>query len=221
MKPSFQKSFRTTLPVLTGYLLLGAGFSMVAKEYGFSPFYSILMSLLVYAGSMQYVGIGLLADGASLFSIAVTTLMVNARHLFYGISMLERYQNIGRIKNYLIFSLTDETYSIVCHGEKNPNFYFWVSLLDHCYWITGTLLGVFLGSAFPFPTEGIDFVLTAMFITVFTDQWLHTKDHFPALCGIFVSVVCLILFGKEDFLIPAMLFITVSLLLNRFYRKEA
>lgn len=215
-----KKAVKATLPVMAGYLVLGAGFGIVMKANGYGIWWTVSMSLFIYAGSMQYIGVGLLTSGASLLSVALTTLMVNARHLFYGLSMIEKYKDTGAKKPYLIFSLTDETYSIVCSSEKDSNFYFLVSLLDHSYWVLGTAVGSLLGSVLRFNTEGIDFALTALFLTVFTDQWLHGKKHFPAVCGVVVSVACLLLFGPERFLIPAMLLIAAALVSKGYLKKE-
>lgn len=178
------------------------------------------MSLFVYAGSMQYAAVGLLGGGASLVSIALTTLMVNARHLFYGISMLEPYREAGAAKPYLIFSLTDETYSLVCDGRRSIRECLLISALDQLYWVAGSTAGAVLGSLVPFSTEGVDFALTALFLTVFTDQWLHSKTHFPALCGVGVSAVCLALFGPDRFLLPAMAGITALLLAGSLWEKH-
>lgn len=215
-----KKAVKATLPVMAGYLVLGAGFGIVMKANGYGIWWTVSMSLFIYAGSMQYIGVGLLTSGASLLSVALTTLMVNARHLFYGLSMVEKYKDTGAKKPYLIFSLTDETYSIVCSSEKDSNFYFLVSLLDHSYWVLGTAVGSLLGSVLRFNTEGIDFALTALFLTVFTDQWLHGKKHFPAVCGVVVSVACLLLFGPDRFLIPAMLLIAAALVSKGYLKKE-
>ena len=215
-----KKAVKATLPVMAGYLVLGAGFGIVMKANGYGIWWTVSMSLFIYAGSMQYIGVGLLTSGASLLSVALTTLMVNARHLFYGLSMVEKYKDTGAKKPYLIFSLTDETYSIVCSSEKDSNFYFLVSLLDHSYWVLGTAVGSLLGSVLRFNTEGIDFALTALFLMVFTDQWLHGKKHFPAVCGVVVSVACLLLFGPERFLIPAMLLIAAALVSKGYLKKE-
>lgn len=210
-----------TLPVLTGYLVLGFGFGIIIKVNGYSLLHAFLMSLLIYAGSMQYVAIGLFTGGASLVTVALTTLMVNARHLFYGISMIDRYKNTGARKPYLIFALTDETYSLVCSDNPNisekdrKNYYLFVSLFDHIYWITGSVLGVVVGSLVNFNSEGIDFALTALFVTVFLEQWLTTQKHAPAIIGVVVSVVCLVIFGSESFLIPTMLIIALLLCLYK------
>lgn len=222
MKNTLKAAFKATIPVLTGYLVLGFGFGIVLKSAGYGILTAFCMSLFIYAGSMQYVAVGLLAGGASLLTVALTTLMVNARHLFYGISMLEKYRGAGKYKPYLIFALTDETYSLVCqdHGEIAPDqqirYDFFVSLLNQIYWVAGSVLGAVAGTVLTFNSEGIDFALTALFLTVFLEQWLTAKDHVPALIGVLSSVACLLIFGSDSFLIPAMVVIT---LLLSFYRE--
>jgi 4-azaleucine resistance transporter AzlC len=154
-------------------------------------------------------------SGASLITAALTTLLVNARHLFYGISMVDKYKNV-KYKNVLAFLLTDETYSLVCTDEeKSHTYYMLVSLLDYSYWVSGSILGSVLGNIIPFSTEGIDFALTALFITVFVDQWLNHKDHIPAIVGVMASILCLLLFGADSFLIPTMIMITILLLVYK------
>ena len=210
----FPRALKDTLPVMAGYLVLGMGFGMVMDHAGFSFRWSLAMSVFIYAGSMQYAGVGLMTGGASLITVALTTLAVNARHLFYGISMVEKYKGTGWRKPYLIFALTDETYSLVCTGEKSPKYMLAVSLLDHVYWVAGTALGALMGKTLPINTTGVDFALTALFLTVFTDQWLKQKEHFPALTGVALSVLCLLLLGPEKFLIPAMALILAALLIK-------
>ncbi len=218
-KNILKKAFLATVPVLTGYLVLGFGFGIIIKSSGFSAWLAVIMSLFVYAGSMQYAAIGLLTGSASLITVALTTLAVNARHLFYGISMLDKYKNTGAAKPYLIFALTDETYSLVCTDslpvtqEEQKGYYLLVSILNHCYWITGSILGALAGSLLKFNSAGIDFALTALFVTVFVEQWLTAKNHTPALIGVAASVGCLLIFGADKFLIPAMLVIGLILCL--------
>ena len=223
-KKDFKTAFLSTVPVMTGYLVLGMGFGVILRTKGFGVLWAFLMSAFIYAGSMQFVAIDLLTGGASIAAAALTTLMVNARHLFYGVSMIDKYKNTGAKKPYLIYALTDETYSLVCSdtvaktvSDRN-GYYFTVSLLDHIYWVTGSVLGSLLGSVIPFNTEGIDFALTALFITVFTEQWLSEKKHAPALIGVGASIACLLIFGRDSFLIPAMIIITVLLVIIR--KKE-
>jgi len=210
-----RNAFIATIPVMAGYLVLGIGFGMVLRSRGFGVLWAFAMSAGIYAGSMQYVAIDLLTGGVSLLTAALTTLAVNARHLFYSISMVDKYKNQKK-KNFLIFTLTDETYSLVCSDavEKSGDastYYFFVSLFDYLYWITGSIIGSILGSVLPISTEGIDFALTALFLTVFVEQWLSTKNHFAAITGVVSSVLCLVIFGSDRFLIPAMILITCVL----------
>lgn len=224
MKRVVKEAFLSTIPVMTGYLALGFGFGIILRSAGYGVLLAFAMSLLIYAGSMQYVAVGLLTGGASLLSVALTTLMVNARHLFYGVSMLSAYEKMGSARPYLIFSLTDETYSLLCtehpriSERERKTYCLLVSLLDHTYWVTGTVTGAVAGGLLTFNTEGMDFVLTALFLTVFLEQWLSTEKHVPALIGIGASLLCLLIFGAEGFLIPALALIALLLCL---YREEA
>ena len=210
-----------TIPVMMGYIVLGIGFGILLEKSGYGFWWAVAMSVFIFAGSMQYVGVGLITGGASLVSTALTTLMVNARHLFYGISMINRYKGAGLKKLYMMFALTDETYSLVCSGDypegEDPHWYcFLVSLCNQSYWVIGSALGSLIGSAITFNTAGIDFAMTALFVTIFVEQWLTTKEHRPALIGIGASTACLLIFRSESFLIPAM--ITIAILLTAFRR---
>lgn len=219
-KQIIQQAFWKTVPVFAGYIVLGAGFGILMNNAGFGAVWTAAMSTFIYAGSMQYVGVGLLTGGAGIVTTAITTVMINARHLFYSISMIDRYKDAGRYKPYLIFALTDETYSLLCDGQtpagEDPGLYrFLVSLFNQCYWVAGSVMGNLIGSVLPFSTAGIEFSMTALFAASFTEQWLTAKDHLPALTGVLCALVCLILFGPENFLIPAMLAITLVLTLLR------
>ena len=221
MKKTVKAALLATLPVMAGYLVLGFGFGLVLKAAGYGVLFAFAMSFLIYAGSMQYAAVGLLTGGASLFTAALTTLAVNARHLFYGISMLSPYKGIGRRKAYLIFALTDETYSLVCSPtlpvppQQRANYYLFVSLFNHTYWVLGSVAGAVAGTLLSFNSEGIDFALTALFLTVFLEQWLMAKKHAPAVMGVAASVICLVLFGGDNFLIPSMLIIALLLSLYK------
>lgn len=219
-KRTIRQAFYKSIPVLAGYVVLGIGFGILMRDAGYGVLWTAAMSLFIYAGSLQYVGVGLLAGGASVLTTAITSLMVNARHLFYSISMIEKYRDAGKYKPYMIFALTDETYSLLCDGMTpsgvEPNQYrFLVSLFNHSYWVAGSIIGSLLGAVLPFSTEGIEFSMTALFVAAFTEQWLTTKDHVPALTGLICTLLCLVVFGRDNFLIPAMLLITLVLTLLR------
>ena len=219
-----KQAFIATLPVLSGYVVLGTGFGILLQSKGFGLGWAVAMSVFIYAGSMQYVGVGLIAGGATVLTVAFTTFMVNARHLFYSISMVDKYKNSGKYKPYMIFALTDETYSMLCDGttpdgtEKEP-YRFFLSLFNHSYWVLGSVLGSLLGAVLPFSTAGIEFSMTALFVASFTEQWLTSRDRIPAVTGVVSTLLCLCVFGRSNFLIPAMLLITLVLTLLR-GRKE-
>lgn len=220
MKKMWKTALIKTIPVMTGYLFLGVGFGILSEKNGYGILWALAMSVFIFAGSMQYVTVSLLTSGASLLTAALTTLMVNARHLFYGISMIESYKDAGKKKPYLIFALTDETYSLVCTGDcpEGVDFHSYclcVSFLDQLYWVVGSVLGAWIGSAITFNTNGIDFAMTALFVTVFVEQWLSTKNHIPAITGVVASVVCLMIFGSDNFLIPSMIVISIILSLGK------
>lgn len=218
-KHVIKQSFRASLPVMAGYIVLGMGFGVLLSDKGYNFLWAILMSTTIYAGSMQYAAIDLISGGASLITTALMTLMINARHFFYGLSMLDQYQGTGKKKPYLIFSLTDETYSLVVspvpEGCDEKEYYFWVSLLDQIYWILGSLLGGLLGPLLPFDSTGMDFAMTALFVVIFVDQWKSAKSHVPAVLGLVISIIILIILGASKFVIPSMVLITLSLSLCR------
>ena len=212
--------FLDTLPVMTGYLFLGAGFGILLFEKtGHSVFWAVGMAVFMLAGSGQYLAVSLMADHASLVSAAIATFLLNARHIFYGISLIEDYRGAGKKKPYMIFALTDETYSLVTQnvppeGMSRHKYCFWVSLVDHIYWIIGCAIGSLLGAALPIHFDGIEFVLTALFVTMFVEQWLTHKNHLPAITGVAATAICLLIFGRELFLIPSMALIAILLIVT-------
>lgn len=217
-RQTFRYAFIDSLPVMAGYVVLGMGFGILLQDKGYSWLWALLMSLTIYAGSMQYVAVDLLSGGATMLAAFLMTIMVNVRHLFYGISMLEKYNRAGKTRPYLIFALTDETYSLVCSKQEREGmdlnlYYFFVSILNQSYWITGSVVGALLGSAFHFNSAGLDFAMTALFVVIFTEQWEKEKNHLPALVGLGVSVICLLIFGASGFLIPSMIGIVILLFL--------
>lgn len=215
----FKTVLKDTIPVLTGYLFLGIGFGILLKEktdYGL--LWSVGMAVFMLAGSGQYLAVSLMADHASIISAAIATFLINARHIFYGISLIEPYKGAKK-KPYMIFALTDETYSLVTQNEppegmSRHSYCFWVSLMDHIYWIIGCAIGNLLG-ALPIDFAGIEFVLTALFVTMFVEQWLTHKHHLPAIIGVGATALCLSLFGRDIFLIPSMALIAVLLTISR------
>ena len=214
-KKTVQLAFKASLPVMAGYLVLGIGFGVLLANQGYGVFWAFLMSLTIYAGSMQYAALDLISGGASLITTALMTLMINARHFFYGLSMLDRYQDMGRKKPYVIFALTDETYSLVCsqvpEGADKQQYYFFVSLFDQIYWIAGSVVGALVGPVLPFDSTGMDFAMTALFVVIFVEQWQSARSHVPALLGLGISLGCLLLLGPTRFVIPAMVMITLAL----------
>ncbi len=224
MSKSVKIAFKDSLLIFPGYLVLGIGFGVLMNARGFTLLHSFLMAVFIYAGSMQYVGVDLLASSASYMTVFIMTIAVNIRHLFYGIGMLSRYKNLKKHRIYDIFALTDETFSIVCSknmkGLNRSDYYFCLSLFNHLYWITGCVLGSLVGNILPFDTTGIDFSMTALFIVIVVDQWQKSRDHAPVLISFAVSVICLHFFGSEKFLIPSMALIIISLAILRQLRGK-
>ena len=217
---AFRAAVSTSIPVLTGYLFLGSAYGILMQKLGYGPGWTALMSLLVFGGSIQFIATGLLAAGFQPLYALFVSAMVNARHLFYGFSMLERYSGAGWKKPFLVFWMTDETFSLLCSddipdGADANWFRFFVSGLDHLYWIAGGVIGNVAGSLASFDAKGIDFVMTALFTVIVVNQWKTAKTHLPALIGFAASVVSLLLFGSEYFIIPAMLLIVAALMAGR------
>ncbi|MEE0777248.1 MAG: AzlC family ABC transporter permease [Bacillota bacterium] len=217
---TFKAAFPHTIPVLLGYIFMGMAFGILLSSKGYSFFWAFFMALTIFAGTGQFVAIQMLVPGFGLINAVVMELMVNARHIFYGLSLLDKFKNMGWKKLYMMFALTDETYSLLCsakppEGISEKKFNFLIAILDHSYWIIGCTLGAMVGSLFKFNTTGIDFVMTALFIVITLDQWKETKCHIPAIIGLLAAIVCLLIFGPDSFLIPALLVILVSLTLGR------
>ncbi len=209
-----------TLPILTGYVVLGIGFGILLEKAGYNILWAAAMAITIFSGTIQYVGIDLLTSGASLITTAIVTLMVNARYIFYGVATVDRYKTAGLKKYYMIFGLTDETYALICanrfpKGVNRHTYDFLVTFFDQLYWIIGCCLGALIGSKLTIDTTGVEFVMTALFTTIFVDQWRETKEHIPAITGVSVTLLCLIVFGSDNFLIPAMVIITVILTATR------
>lgn len=213
-------AFRQSLGVLFGYVFLGTAFGILLRQAGFGALWSLAFSGLVYAGSLQFVLAGFLAAPTALPTVALMSLFINARHLFYGLSFIERFRSMGKKRPYMIFSLTDETYSVLCGMDEVPagvdknGAMFLVALLDQLYWVAGSLLGTFAGGL-PLDFTGIDFSMTALFLVIFLEQWRGAKSHLPALLGLDCASAFLLVLGADNFLLPALCTTVAVLLLVR------
>ena len=226
-KEAFKKAFPYTIPVLTGYLFIGIAFGVMYAEKGYSFLWAVLMSLLVYAGSGQYLAVNFFVPGVSFLQVIFMTLMVNIRHIFYGISLLEKFNKMGKKRWYMIFGLTDETYSLLCttripEGVEEDKFLFAISILDQSYWVIGSAIGGLAGTLIPFNSEGIDFAMTALFVVIFVEQLMDKKNRIPEVIGIVAAVICLQVFGADSFVLPSMILIILVLFMikPRLERKE-
>lgn len=204
-------AFRTSLPIMVTFLVLGAGYGILMQEHGYGPLWSLLSGILIFSGTVQFVSVTMLSGGSVLMA-AVTALMVAARHVFFSISMIGRYRNEGKRKWYLYYALCDETYAMLSRddGPEGVNvgaYRLLVTLFDQVSWVLGSFLGGWLGSLLSFNSTGIDFAMTALFTTVYIQQWLDSKCHIPAILGLAATFACRLLFGRDLFLIPAMVII--------------
>lgn len=216
MRQTVRFAFYKTIPVLLGYLFLGLAFGLLLQEAGYSFWWALLSSGIVYAGSIQFVLVEFLSGGTGLLTVAVMTLLINSRHAFYGLSFVEKFRKM-KTYPYMIFSLTDETYSLLCslkvpEGIDEKKAMFLIALFDQFYWVAGSVLGAALGQVLPFDMTGIDFAMTALFVTIFVDQWREAKSHLPAIVGLCSAAVCLLIFGGSNFILPSLI-ITVGILM--------
>lgn len=216
---SFRAAFPCTIPILAGFLFLGMAYGIYMNVSGFSFVYPMIMAAVIFGGSLEFLAAQMLLSPFAPLQVLMVSLMIQARHLFYGISMLDKFKDMGWKKFYLIYGMCDETFSINCTAEILEDcdrgwFYFFVTLLNQLYWVGGATLGGLLGNLITFDTKGLDFVMTAMFIVIFLEQWLKEKHHFSEWAGLASSAACLLIFGKDNFMIPAM--ICILLLLTAF-----
>lgn len=220
IKAAFLTAFPDTIPVLTGFIGLGMAYGILMETKGYGPIWSLLMSAIAFCGSMQFVAITLLTIAFNPIQAFLLSIMVNARHLFYGISMLNKYKGLGKIRFFLIYTLCDETFSLVSSLEPPANinrkyYYFAISLLDYLYWIIGSFLGGIVGGLISFNTKGLDFVLTALFVVLFLEQWKTKNNRTPAIIGLVATVISRLIFGASNLVIPAMILILLILIGGR------
>lgn len=219
-RTAFRRAFPYTIPVLTGYLFIGIAFGVMFAEKGYSFLWAVLMSLMVYAGSGQYLAVNFFTPGISILQVVFLTLMVNIRHIFYGISLLEKFNNMGKKRWYMIFGLTDETYSLLCttnvpEDVEEEKFLFAISIMNQSYWVIGSAIGGLAGAMLPINSEGIDFAMTALFVVIFVEQWLDRKNRIPEMIGVGAAFLGLQIFGADGFVLPSMLLIVLVLFLGR------
>lgn len=217
MKNIIKQVFSQTIPVLAGYISLGIAFGLSLQSIGYGPIWAFLMGLFIYAGSAQFLAVELLASGATLLHVALLTFLLNFRHFFYGLSMIEKYRGTGIRKIYLIFGLTDETYALLTGynppaGVSDKNYYFAVTIMNQIYWVLGCVIGSVAGSVILFDMTGIDFAMTALFAVLVVEQWKSHKNHIPAILGFAITILSLFIFGTDNFLIPALIVMSVVLL---------
>lgn len=215
---ALKAAFPHTIPILMGFLFLGMTYGIYMTSLGFSFMYPMMMSMIIFAGSMEFVTGNLLLGAFNPLQAFAMTLLINARHLFYGLSMLEKYRGTGWKKIYMIFGMADETFSINCavdapEGVDRGWFMFFVTLLDQCYWITGATLGGLFGTVLKINTEGLDFVMTALFVVILLENMLKKENRLSGFVGLGLSAVSLIIFGAESFILPAMGMILLALVM--------
>ena len=213
-------AFPHTIPIMTGFLFLGMAYGILMRTQGFHPLFPTVMALTIFGGSLEYLCVGMLLSAFAPVETLVVALLIQARHLFYGLAMLDKYRGHGWKTPILIYGMCDESFSVNCSAEVPAEidqgwFYLWVTLLNWSYWIAGATLGAQLGAVLPFNTEGLDFVMTAMFVVIFLEAWLKEKQHISSLIGVVCAVGCLLLFGADGFMLPTMGCILLALWLLR------
>lgn len=214
----FKAAIIKAIPIMCSYFFVSMAYGMMMQEAGFAWYYSLFASLTVYTGAFQFVLITFLSSGASYLTIAITALLMNSRQMFYSITFVEDFKRMGRKMPYMIHTMTDETYAVNCtikeQGKKRYDEMFFVAMISRISWMAGAVAGGAVGQLIPFELKGIDFCMTALFIIIFIDQWEKTKNHFPAVCGIAVALVCLLIFGESAFMLPALIIVSAILILT-------
>lgn len=220
MIKSLKAAFPHTIPILTGFWCLGLAYGIYMNVSGFSFIYPMIMSIVIFGGSLEFVAVEMLLSPFAPLQVFIMALLIQARHLFYGLSMLDKYKGMGKKKIYLIFGLCDETFSINCtaqipEGVDKGKFMFWVTILNQLYWVSGSTIGGLVGSLLKFDTTGISFVMTAMFVVIFLEQWLKDKTHISQYIGLSIAIISLLIFGSDSFMIPTMIGILLLLTILR------
>ena len=219
VKSVTKQAFMKSIPIMCSYIFVSMAYGMMMENAGFAWYYSLLTSLTVYTGAFQFVLITFLSSGASIVTIAVTALLMNSRQSFYSLSFLETFRKMGRKKLYMIHTMTDETYAVNCtiedKDENSRKEMFLVAFFSRCYWMFGAVMGGLIGQLIPFELTGIDFCMTALFIIIFMDQLEKNKDHFPAIVGVITAIICLVVFGTQNFMLPSLIISSMVLLVKQ------
>jgi 4-azaleucine resistance transporter AzlC len=217
-----KRAFIKSIPIMCSYLFVSMAYGIMMEEAGFRWYYALLVSMTVYTGAFQFVLISFLSSGASIITIALTALLMNSRQTFYSLTFVEEFRGMGKKLPYMIHTMTDETYAVNCSIQQEDmnrkDIMFWVAFFSRCYWMTGAIIGGVIGQLIPFELEGIDFCMTALFVIIFIDQWEKNKNHLPAILGLAVAIICLMIFGKRNFILAAL--VAVSGILLFLHQKE-
>ncbi len=223
-KQVMKKAFIKSIPIMCSYLFVSMAYGIMMEEAGFHWYYSLLVSMTVYTGAFQFVLITFLSSGASMLTIALTAFLMNSRQTFYSLTFAEEFRGMGKRLPYMIHTMTDETYAVNCSLEQSEpdrkDIMFWVAFFSRCYWMLGAVAGGVLGQLIPFQLEGIDFCMTALFVIIFIDQWEKSEKHFSAITGLLCAVACLLIFGQQSFMLPALLLVAGILLFTRGNKGE-
>ncbi len=215
-----KKAFQKTVPVLFGYIFMGMAFGILLSKAGFNALWALFMSVIVFAGTAQFIAVDFLKNSLDFITVAMTTLLINFRHVVYGLSFIERFSKMGKKRFFMMFGLTDETYALLCaerDGDMwdNDTYLLTIAFLNYLYWITGCVLGALLGEIITFDTTGVDFAMTSLFIVICTEQWQNAKTHIPVYVGAIASLLALLIFGADNILIPSVVVILISLIVLR------
>lgn len=219
----FRKAFIKSIPIMCSYLFVSMAYGIMMENAGFKWYYSLLVSLTVYTGAYQFVLVTLLSSGASILTMALTAFLMNSRQSFYALTFVDEFNRMGKRKLYMIHTMTDETYAVNCTlpdtGKEKKSIMFWVAFLSRCYWMIGAVAGGILGQIIPFDMTGIDFCMMALFVIIFIDQWEKAESHIPAIAGIVIAVLCLLVVGQQYFLLPSLLIASAVLVVWNTRRK--
>lgn len=217
-KKLLKNAFIQSIPIMCSYLFVSMAYGIMMEEAGFHWYYTLVISLTVYTGAFQFVLITFLSSGASIITIALTAFLMNSRQTFYSLTFVDVFRNMGKRMLYMIHTMTDETYAVnltlESKGKQKEKEMFWIAFFSRCYWMTGAVVGGILGQVIPVQLEGIDFCMTALFVIIFMNQWEKADNHFPAITGLIIALICLLVIGEKNFMLPALIIVSGILLIR-------